>query len=193
MPRQPTPRPWMFPQPACQRKCWTSPPRETVAAAEGGPVAGRGCRGGRLGCRCGNWSRRCRRFRAGSPSSAATSESVRAGRPLRPRRACSAAMVDLLHFFPSATHLATSALIGPLGALAAGAAAAGVGAAAAAGGALASTGSPSRADISALFSAGNPLRPRRACSAAIVDLLHLFPCATHLATSSLIASCRRSR
>ncbi len=108
------------------------------------------------------------------PQQRGTSESVSAGKPLRPRRACSAAMVDLLHFFPSATHLATSALIGPLGALAAGAAAAGDGAAAAAG-ALASTGSPSRADISALFSAGNPLRPRRACSAAMVDLLHLLP------------------
>src|SRR6185437_10125590 len=112
---------------------------------------------------------------AGSPSSAATSASVRAGRLLRPRRACSAAMVDLLHFFPSATHLATSALMAPLGAFAAGAAAAGAAAAAAAGGVLASTGSPRSADISALFSGGNPLRPRRACSAAMVDLLHLFP------------------
>ena len=126
---------------------------------------------------------------AGSPSSAATSASVRAGKLLRPRRACSAAMVDLLHFFPSATHLATSALMGPLAALPPSRrwrAAAGVGAAAAAAGALASTGSPSRADISALFSGGKPLRPRRACSAAMVDLLHLFPCATHLATSSLM-------
>src|SRR6185369_717803 len=112
---------------------------------------------------------------AGSPSSAATSASVRAGRLLRPRRACSAAMVDLLHFFPSATHLATSALMAPLGAFAAGAAATGAAAAAAAGGVLASTGSPRSADISALFSGGKPLRPRRACSAAMVDLLHLFP------------------
>src|SRR5579862_6980525 len=51
----------------------------------------------------------------------------------------------------------------------------------------AATSSPSRADISALFSAGKPLRPRRACSAAMVDLLHFRPSATHLATSSEIA------
>ena len=83
--------------------------------------------------------------------------------------------MDLLHFFPSATHLATSALIGPLAAFAAGAPERQQPVLQALLQPLASTGSPSRADISALFSAGKPLRPRRACSAAIVDLLHLFP------------------
>src|SRR5215469_2842210 len=48
------------------------------------------------------------------------------------------------------------------------------------------TGSPSKAVISASVSAVRPLRLRRACSAAIADLLHFLPCATHLATSSLM-------
>src|SRR5207302_4213618 len=113
-----------------------------------------------------------------------TSASVKAGSPLRLRRACSAAIEDLLHFLHSATHFATSALMGPL-AVAAGAVVTG-GGAADAGGAPASKGSPRRADASASVSGGSPLRPRRACSAAIADLLHFFPSATHLATSSLI-------
>src|SRR5581483_5873539 len=47
---------------------------------------------------------------AGSPNRAVTSASVRAGRLLRLRRACSAAMADLLHFFPAASHFSTSGL-----------------------------------------------------------------------------------
>src|SRR5438270_10554308 len=66
--------------------------------------------------------------------------------------------------------------------LAADAAAAGVGAAAAE-----VAGSPSRAVTSASFNAGNPLRLRRACSAATTDRLHFFPAATMDATSGLIA------
>ena len=158
-------------------------------AADGGPAAGRAATTG-LATGAATAAAAGASAAAGSPSRAATSEADRAGKPLRPRRACSAAIVDLLHFLPSATHLATSALMGPLGA---GAAATGTadeagaeGGAAAAGGALSSTGSPNSADISALFSAGKPLRPRRACSAAMVDLLHFLPSATHLATSSLI-------
>src|SRR5579864_8634817 len=53
------------------------------------------------------------------------------------------------------------------------------------GAAIDSTGSPSKAAISTLLRAGKPFRPRRACSAAMVDLLHFLPSATHLATSSL--------
>ena len=97
----------------------------TVAAAEGGPAAGRAAAAAGLATAAATGAAAARRFCAGSPSSAATSASVSAGKLLRPRRACSAAMVDLLHFFPSATHLATSALMGPLAAFAAGAAAAG--------------------------------------------------------------------
>ncbi len=160
-------------------------------AADGGPAVGRGTGVAALATGAATAAAAGASAAAGSPRRAATSEAVKTGRPLRPRRACSAAMVDLLHFFPSATHLATSALMGPLGAGPAAPGAAGVGAAgavgaAAAGGALASTGSPKRADISALFRTGKPLRPRRACSAAMVDLLHFLPSATHLATSSLM-------
>src|SRR6266851_317453 len=156
-------------------------------AADGGPAVGRVAAATCLAAAAATGAAATGASAArGSPSRAATSEAVKAGRLLRPRRACSAAIVDLLHFFPSATHLATSALMGPLGAGVEAAGAAGAGVAAAAGGALASTGSPSRADISALFRAGKPLRPRRACSAAMVDLLHFLPSATHLATSSLM-------
>src|SRR5258707_920669 len=48
-------------------------------------------------------------------------------------------------------------------------------------------GSPSSAVTSASFSAGNPLRLRRACSAATTERLHFFPAATIVATSGLIA------
>src|SRR5437016_489273 len=41
---------------------------------------------------------------AGSPNNAVISGSVNAGRLFRFRRACSAAMADLLHFFPVASH-----------------------------------------------------------------------------------------
>ena len=157
-------------------------------AADGGPAVGRGAAATGLATAAATGAAAGASAASGSPSRAATSEAVKAGRLFRPRRACSAAMVDLLHFFPSATHLATSALMGPLGAGADGVAACAAGAAGAeaAGAALSSTGSPSRADISALFSADKPLRPRRACSAAIVDLLHFRPSATHLATSGLM-------
>src|SRR6185295_7714894 len=94
-------------------------PRPTVAAAEGGPAAGRGAAAAGLATGAATAAAGGASATEGSPSSAATSASVRAGRLLRPRRACSAAMVDLLHFFPSATHLATSALMAPLGAFAA--------------------------------------------------------------------------
>src|SRR4029079_14564888 len=47
---------------------------------------------------------------AGSPSSAVSAASVRSRRLLRLRRACSAAMADLLHFFPAANHFCTSSL-----------------------------------------------------------------------------------
>src|SRR5207342_540608 len=128
-----------------------SVPRETVAAAEGGPAEGRAATTG-FATAAATGAAAAGASAAGSPSRAKTSASVSAGKLLRPRRACSAAIVDLLHFFPSATHFATSALMGPRAAFAAGAAgAAAAGAAgAAAAGALASTGSPSRADISAL-------------------------------------------
>src|SRR5207245_10098469 len=66
--------------------------------------------------------------------------------------------------------------------LAAEAAAAGAGAAAAG-----VAGSPSSAVTSASFSAGNPLRLRRACSAATTERLHFFPAATMAAISGLIA------
>src|SRR5438128_1519889 len=156
-------------------------------AAEGGPALGRGAAATGFATGAATAATAGASAAAGSPSRAATSDAFRAARPLRPRRACSAAIVDLLHFFPSATHFATSALIGPLGMGVAATAATAAGAAGAAGGgALTSTGSPNRADISALFNAGKPLRPRRACSAAMVDLLHFLPSATHFATSSLI-------
>src|SRR5262249_31621124 len=106
---------------------------------------------------------------AGSPHSAVTSASVRAGKPLPPRRPCSAAIADLLHFFPSATHFATSALIGPEGAAGV---AAGTAVVAGTGAACAATGSPSSAATSESLSVGKLLRPRLACSAAIADLLH---------------------
>src|SRR5262249_54509691 len=121
---------------------------------------------------------------AGSPSRAVTSESVRAGKFFRLRRACSAATADLLHFLPSAIHFFTSSLIGPLGA----AAGTGAGVAARAGvaGAALSTGSPRSADASASLNGGRFFLLRRACSAATADLLHFLPSATHFATSSLI-------
>ena len=53
-----------------------------------------------------------------------------AGKPLRLRPACSAAMADLLHFFPAATHFATCSLMPALGAVVAAAAAGAAGAAA---------------------------------------------------------------
>ena len=49
----------------------------------------------------------------GSPSSAVISSSLSGARLLRLRRACSAAMEDLLHFLPAATCLATSGEILP--------------------------------------------------------------------------------
>src|SRR6266550_4438226 len=65
-------------------------------------------------------------------------------------------------------------------------AAAGRGAAGAAGLAAGVAGSPSSAVTSASFSTGNPLRLRRACSAATTDRLHFFPAATMAAISGLI-------
>ena len=88
-----------------------SPLRDTEAAAEA--VAGRAVAGVGVGFAVGAGAAGAAAGATGSPSKAAISESLSAGSPFRPRRACSAAMVDLLHFRPSATHLATSALIGP--------------------------------------------------------------------------------
>src|SRR5208282_1867734 len=131
---------------------------------------------------------------AGSPSRAVISASLSAGEPLRARPACSAAIADLLHFFPAATHFATSSLMPALGALVAvaevgdagaAAACAGVGAGAesadagavAAGAESASTFSQSmgrpafNASISASVSSGKPSRLRLACSIAKNELL----------------------
>src|SRR5712691_3899502 len=60
---------------------------------------------------------------AGSPRSAVTSSSLSGGNPLRFRRACSAATVERLHFFPAATIFATSSLMPAFVSLAAGCAA----------------------------------------------------------------------
>jgi hypothetical protein len=115
---------------------------------------------------------------AGSPSRAVISAPLSAGKPLRPRRACSAAMVDLLPLFPAATHFATSSLMPALGALVAAAGAGDAGAAAVAvdagvGGEPAEAGaedasplshsmgwSAFNASISASVSSGRPLRWR---------------------------------
>ena len=95
-------------------------------------TAGSFCRRSR---RCGRsrCRRRCRSRRAGLywfTQQGGHFRIIQRGKPLRPRRACSAAMVDLLHLFPCATHLATSSLMPPAaaagGAAAAGADAAGV-------------------------------------------------------------------
>src|SRR5438552_10750814 len=81
-------------------------------AADGGPAAGRAATTG-LATGAATAAAAGASAVAGSPSRAATSEAVSAAKPLRPRRACSAAIVDLLHFFPSATHLATSSPMPP--------------------------------------------------------------------------------
>ena len=128
----------------------------------------------------------------GSPSRAVISASLSAGNPLRLRYACSAAMLDLLHFFPAATNFATSSLMPALGALVAAADAGAAGAAAAAtgtgvgtdpveaGGGAASSlshgmGRPAfNASISASVSSGRPSRCRPACSIAMNELLSCF-------------------
>jgi hypothetical protein len=132
---------------------------------------------------------------AGSPSRAVISASLSAGKPLRPRRACSAAMVDLLHLFPAATHFATASVMPALGALVAAAEA----------GEAASPLSHSmdwpafNASISASVSSGRPLRWRHACSIPITQLLSAFldqgercprkPFTTLLGESSAIRPC----
>src|SRR5579863_7348165 len=150
-----------------------SPPRATEAAAEAA-TTGAAARGtdevaAATGAAAAGAS-------AGSPSRAAISASFRGGRLLRPRRACSAAIVDLLHFFPCATHPATSALMAPPAVLTA-TAAGGAGTAATAGGAgdgvagAAGAGAPSpdshaigwpafNAAISASLNSGRPFRWR---------------------------------
>src|SRR3954447_495443 len=117
---------------------------------------------------------------AGLPSRAVTSASVRAGRLLRLRRACSAAMADLLHFLPAANHFCTSALkpAAGVGAATAGLATTGVVAGTVG---LGGAGAPSpfsqdictpalRASTSASLSKGSPERLRYACSAAMTEL-----------------------
>src|SRR5208282_2044152 len=153
----------------------------------------------------------------GSPSRAVISASFSAGKPLRPRCACSAAIEDLLHFFPAATHFATSSLISALGALVAAAdtedvgaaavvAGAGVGEELVAAGVMAAPplshgiGKPAfNASISASVSSGRPSRFRQACSIAISELLSCFlgkggrcprtPFPTLLVESSAICTC----
>src|SRR5450631_710858 len=121
---------------------------------------------------------------AGSPSRAVISASFNGDRLFRLRRACSAAMEDLLHFFPAATCFATSALIPPAAAATGAEGAAGAEATgAAAGGADAAAGAPPaaaevsqamgtpalRLAISSSVSHGKPERLRYACSAAITE------------------------
>src|SRR5207302_7100424 len=89
-----------------------SPPRATEAAADAAAATGRAA-GAAAGLAAGDGAGAAAACGAGSPSRAVTSASVSAASPFRPRRACSAAIADLLHFFPSATHLATSSLITP--------------------------------------------------------------------------------
>src|SRR5208282_309270 len=154
---------------------------------------------------------------SGSPSRAVISASFSAGKPLRPRYACSAAMADLLHFFPAATCFATSSLISPLGGFVAAAEAEDAGAAAGIAGAgvgeeLVAAGvmpapplshgmsTPAfNASISASVSSGKPSRFRQACSIAMSELLSCFlskggrcprtPFATLLVESSAICTC----
>ncbi len=116
-----------------------------------------------------------------SPSSRAMSASVSGARWLRWRRACSAAMEDLLHLKPPFSSSAAAGL-GAAAEAATGAAAAGVAegaGAAGAGGAAAAGASPRSHDMGCpAFSAstssslisGRPERLRKACSAAITEL-----------------------